>query len=107
MKSLLLLAFIVVLTHQSTTDGDMVTTCPRITCSEPLGPSVCFLHSASNPVEWIKLQKCKDGERCDTTQPLAWYDTKLQSVLGSTKVDKSPTWRRQTLAKCEKNSKFR
>jgi hypothetical protein len=51
----------------STTDGDMVTVCPRLTCSEPLGDKVCFMHSSSNPVEWIKLMKCPTGYQCDST----------------------------------------
>jgi len=51
----------------STTDGDMVTVCPRLTCSEPLGEKVCFMHSSSNPVEWIKLMKCPRGYQCDST----------------------------------------
>lgn len=45
----------------STTDGDMVTLCPKLTCSEPLGDKVCFMHSSTNPVEWIKLMKCPKG----------------------------------------------
>lgn len=51
----------------STTDGDMVTVCPRLTCSEPLGDKVCFMHSATNPVEWIRLMKCPMGYLCDST----------------------------------------
>ena len=32
-----------------------IVSCPRITCSETLGDGVCFMHSATNPVDWIKL----------------------------------------------------
>lgn len=39
----------------STSDSDLVTICPKVTCSEPLGENVCFMHSGTNPVEWIKL----------------------------------------------------
>lgn len=35
--------------------------CPRLTCSEDLGTGVCFMHSATNPVEWIKLAGCPNG----------------------------------------------
>jgi hypothetical protein len=45
----------------STTDGDMVSVCPKLTCSEPLGDKVCYMHSSTNPVEWIKLMKCPKG----------------------------------------------
>ena len=46
---------------ESTTDAEMVETCPRITCSEPLGEKVCYMHSGTNPVEWIKLYSCPSG----------------------------------------------
>ena len=35
--------------------------CPRLTCSENLGEGVCFMHSGTNPVEWIKLADCPSG----------------------------------------------
>ena len=40
---------------ESTSESDLVTICPKVTCSEPLGDNVCFMHSGTNPVEWIKL----------------------------------------------------
>ena len=84
----------------------MVNVCPKLTCSEPLGDKLCFMHSASNPVEWIKLMKCPQGYLCDSTQKLGWFDTKAQSILGSTSPYKSPVWRKQTIAKCEKYEAF-
>ena len=40
---------------ESTSESDLVTVCPRVTCSETLGDNVCYMHSATNPVEWVKL----------------------------------------------------
>jgi hypothetical protein len=93
----------------STSDGDMVNVCPTVTCSEPLGDKVCFMHSGTNPVEWIKLQSCPSGYICDTqtTKDLAWYTTTKQSILGSSSPLKSPTWRKQTIAKCERDIAFK
>jgi hypothetical protein len=109
MKTIVAVVFLIFTVHcyeGSTTDGDMVTVCPRLTCSEPLGDKVCFMHSSSNPVEWIKLMKCPKGYLCDSTQELAWFNTKAQSILGSKSPLKSPSWKRQTISKCEKYSNF-
>ncbi len=43
---------------ESKSESDMINSCPRITCSEPLGKNVCFMHSGTNPVEWMKFQPC-------------------------------------------------
>ena len=40
---------------ESTSEADLVTVCPRVTCSETLGDKVCYMHSGTNPVEWVKL----------------------------------------------------
>ena len=66
--------------------------CPRLTCSENLGEGVCFMHSATNPVEWIKLANCPDGQVCDATQDFAWYDTFKQSIEQATELGKSTSW---------------
>ena len=92
---------------ESTSESDLVTICPKVTCSEPLGDNVCFMHSGTNPVEWIKLQQCPRGYLCDYTQDLAWYDTLQQSIVGSSSPYKSPTWRKQTIAKCEPLTAYR
>jgi hypothetical protein len=38
---------------------------------------------------------------------MAWYDTETQSVVGSSNPHKSPTWRKQTIAKCEPHEAFK
>ena len=30
--------------------------CPKINCGMDIGKNVCFLHSASNPVSYIRMQ---------------------------------------------------
>ncbi|TNV73254.1 hypothetical protein FGO68_gene12340 [Halteria grandinella] len=79
--------------------SDTLTKCPRITCSEPLGDDVCFLHSSDNPVSWIKLQSCPPGKLCPS--PLASFTTHSQSILAANDPLKSPTFQRLTKATCE------
>lgn len=104
---LLTITIVSLIKAESTSEADLVTICPKVTCSEPLGDKVCYMHSGTNPVEWVKLQQCPNGYLCDYTQNMAWYDTLQQSILGSSNPLKSPTWRKQTIAKCEPLNSFR
>ena len=36
-------------------------TCPTIDCGMDIGTNICFLHSGSNPVTYIRLQQCPSG----------------------------------------------
>jgi hypothetical protein len=49
------LSLVYIIRAESTSESDLVTICPKVTCSEPLGENVCFMHSGTNPVEWVKL----------------------------------------------------
>lgn len=57
----------------ATIEGDTVD-CPRLTCSEDLGDGVCFMHSGTSPVEWLKIANCPSGQICDASQEWAWFD---------------------------------
>jgi hypothetical protein len=40
---------------EALSESELISVCPKVTCSEPLEDDVCFRHSGTNPVEWIKL----------------------------------------------------
>jgi len=79
---------------ESKSESDLINTCPTITCSEPLGNNVCFMHSGTNPVEWMKFQPCPSGMLCEPDSPQAWFTTQGQTILGSSNPESSPTWRK-------------
>lgn len=35
--------------------------CPTIECDANIGDNVCYLHSGTNPVSYIKLYQCPTG----------------------------------------------
>lgn len=62
--ALILLTFIEVRARfqgEALSQSDLINVCPKVTCSEPLGDGVCFMHSGTSPVEWIKLYACNPG----------------------------------------------
>jgi hypothetical protein len=99
--ALLLLSLLSLSTPLPTSLSDTITKCPRITCSEPLGPNVCFLHSGDNPVSWLRYQPCPSGTLCPGEDELAFFDTERQWILGSSDPLKSPTFRKLTHATCQ------
>ncbi|CDW84482.1 UNKNOWN [Stylonychia lemnae] len=84
-----------------------IVSCPRLTCSENLGDGVCFMHQATNPVEWIKLASCPSGQICDATSDYAWYDVFKQSIEQANELGKSSTWKKLTKSRCDSSAKFR
>ena len=91
---------------KATVEADTVT-CPKLSCSENLGNGVCYMHSSSNPVEWIKFSSCGDQQWCDLYTDYAYFDMFKQTILGSTDHSKSVTFKKLTESKCEAISKFR
>ena len=50
--------------------------CPSIDCGMDIGSNVCYLHSGSNPVSYIRMQACPAGYYCDIgdQSKYAWVD---------------------------------
>jgi len=49
-------------------------------CDEFIGENICYLHSATSPVEYIKMLPCKDDEICDLREGhYAWVEALKQS----------------------------
>ena len=73
MKGALLLAAGALLVN-----GDSIS-CPTIDCGMDIGKNVCFLHSASNPVSYIRMQQCPDNSYCDIGDrtKYAWVDAEF------------------------------
>ena len=96
--------------------------CPRLTCAENLDytyklglvgefpdleDTVCFMHSGTNPVEWIKFAPCPEGYTCNLPDNYAWINATLQFDMSSQKLSRSSTYMRTTEARCKKNEDFR
>lgn len=54
--------------------------CPTIGCDADIGDRVCFLHSASNPVSYIRMYQCPANYICDIkeTSKYAWVNSNYQ-----------------------------
>ena len=50
--------------------------CPKINCGMDIGKNICYLHSASNPVSYIRMQECPSDKYCDIGDrtKTAWID---------------------------------
>ena len=76
-----------VLTNAELSERSERQVCPRLSCSEDLSyhlnlgdvghfedlaADVCFMHSGTNPVEWIKFDGCPEDQICDLPNDYAW-----------------------------------
>lgn len=54
--------------------------CPSLDCGMDIGERVCFLHSGSNPVSYIRLMQCDEGYYCDIgdEKRYAWVNAQSQ-----------------------------
>ena len=74
MKTLKLVFFYLSLTLISTQVTQM-NQCPQLICDDYLGKDVCFLHSGTNPVTFIRFKECDDSNKvCDMGSNYAWLD---------------------------------
>lgn len=60
--------------------GESSISCPEIACDTDIGEKVCFLHSGSSPVSYIRMYGCSSNEICDIgdSNKVAWVDSIFQ-----------------------------
>lgn len=75
-------------------------TCPTLSCSESFDTGTCYLHSATNPVEWIKMANCTSpDEYCEIQNP-AFFSMSYQETASSRNPLKSISFNHQVEGKC-------
>jgi hypothetical protein len=64
--------------------------CPTLACNSTIGDNVCYLHSATSPVDDIKVFKCPSDQWCNVdTSSMAWVDFQKQQTDSSSTETKS------------------
>lgn len=54
--------------------------CPTLQCDADIGENICFIHSGSSPVTYIRLAECSKNEICDigSMSDYAWINSPYQ-----------------------------
>ncbi|CDW78942.1 UNKNOWN [Stylonychia lemnae] len=82
--------------------------CPQIQCDDYLGQDVCFLHSASNPVTFVRFTQCEDQNKvCYMGENYAWLDAQKQFYNSGTKIQNSQIYMKNTQGRCMNVNDFR
>ncbi len=81
-------------------------TCPTIDCGMDIGKNVCFLHSGSNPVSYIRMQQCPENTYCDIgdKSKYAWVDAQYQQYSSGKQPAFSQVFGHKTIGYCRKAS---
>ena len=65
-------------------------TCPMIYCDDYLGDDVCYLHSGTNPVTFLRFTQCLDPKKvCYIGEDYAWADYRYQFYSSGKKSQNS------------------
>ena len=77
-------------------------TCPKINCGMDIGKNVCYLHSASNPVSYIRMQECPSDKYCDIgdANKYAWIDAQYQQYASGRQAALSQVFGQKTVGYC-------
>ena len=77
-------------------------TCPKINCGMDIGKNVCYLHSASNPVSYIRMQECPSDKYCDIgdASKYAWIDAEYQQYASGRQAALSQVFGQKTVGYC-------
>ena len=86
--------------------GDVSISCPKINCGMDIGDNVCFRHSGSNPVSYIRMQECPNDRYCDIgdENKYAWVDAKYQQYTSGREAALSQVFGSKTIGYCRKVS---
>ncbi|CDW72418.1 UNKNOWN [Stylonychia lemnae] len=86
--------------------GASYNVCPTMGCDADIGEKVCYLHSASNPVTYIRMYQCPQNYICDISDSskYAWVDSKYQQYTSSSNPLRSQVYGSMTVGKCKKAS---
>lgn len=105
MKRICLVAIGIFLTYQGVNAGVSIS-CPTIDCGMDIGTNVCYLHSGSNPVSYIRMQACPAGSYCDIgdQSKYAWVDAQYQKYTAGRQAALSQVFGQKTIGYCRKAS---
>lgn len=81
---------------------------PQLKCGDNLGPNVCFRHSATNPVTFMRFTQCSDPNQvCAMGNDYAWVESDLQFKGSIGLNDNSLVKNKNTIAYCHSPNDFR
>lgn len=71
-----------------------------------IGNNVCYRHSGSNPVSYIRMQQCAPGYYCDISDQskFAWVDAQYQQYTSGREAALSQVFGQKTVGYCRKVS---
>lgn len=76
--------------------------CPKINCGMDIGKNICYLHSASNPVSYIRMQECPSDMYCDIGDrtKTSWIDAQQQQYKSGKQEALSQVFGKRTVGYC-------
>ena len=80
LKSFLIILFLsLLLPNFISSQSVQYNICPMAYCDDYLGEDVCFMHSGTNPVTYLRFSSCQDSSKvCYMGEDYAWLDAPKQ-----------------------------